>query len=147
MVSHHSRSFKWGMNHFWQGWIIPQTTIWLQTTPRACSAITLDIGTKIMNHGHHQWYSGPMMMMQIWIWYSIILGVWAMSDRGGSPRRPLYDHKYTPDIPSCYPGYCNKEFLQLWTLSVVLGSKDDNPGIDMVSHRSISVIWGMYNVG
>ena len=148
ILSHHSMSVIWGMYYVWHWWIIPQITTWPQTTPRTCSAVTLDIGTKIMKHGPHQWCSGPMMMMQVWICYPTILGVWTASDMGGSPHRLHHmTINYTPDILSCYPGYCIKEFLQLWTLSVVLRSKDDNPGMNMVSHHSISVIWGMDNGG
>ena len=50
---------------------------------------------------------------------------------------------YTLDTLSCYPGYWNTGFLELWSSSLVLGSKDNNPDMYMISYHSISVIWGM----
>jgi hypothetical protein len=69
------------------------------------SAVTLDIGTKKLNHGPHQWCSGPRMVMQVeydippfYGYYirhvSCLTGVDHPTDHGMIPN-------YTPDILIC----------------------------------------------
>ena len=71
--------------------ITPQSTVWPPTT---CSAVTQVFGIKSLNHGPHQWCSGPRMMVHGWIFYPTIS--WAlyeactMSDRSGSPHSPQH---------------------------------------------------------
>ena len=60
-------------------------------------------------------------------------------DHGGTSN-------YTPYILSCYPGYWNQEFLEPWTSSVMWWSKDNDWGMDIISHCIMSVIWVMGHV-
>ena len=100
MLSHCFMSVIWVMKYVWHGWITLQTTTWPQTTPQTCSTVTLDIGTKSLNNDPHQWCSGPMIMMQVWIYYPTISWVlyqsWSTSARGGSPHKPHHDHTLHP---------------------------------------------------
>ena len=168
-----------------------------------------------MNHGPHQWCSGPRMMVQIWIYnptvyecymrygpyltgvdYPTDYGMtsnyfihtqllpWVLESRawtidlinGGVVQGwwhrywytiPLFHEcymrngscltwvghltrhdmtsNYSPDILSCYPGYWNQD-LEPCSSPVVWWSKNDDTGMDMLSHCFMSVIWGMHHV-
>ena len=115
-------SVIWGIDHIWQGWITPQTTTWPHTTPWTYSAVTLDIRTRSFNNVPHQWYSGPSMMMQVWIWYCIIpwvlYGACTTSDRGGSPHRPHHDHKLHPGQTQLLPWILEESRIS-WTMLLV----------------------------
>ena len=54
------------MNLVWQGRITLQITIWPQTTPQTCSAVTLVFRIKSLNHGPYQWCSGARMIIPVW---------------------------------------------------------------------------------
>ena len=49
---------------------------------------------------------------------------------------------YTQDILSDYPGFRDGEHKQ-YTSSVVYWDKEDDAGMDMLSHYFMSVVWGM----
>ena len=59
------------------------------------SAVTLDVGTNILNHVPCQWYSGTRMITYELIWYHTILWVLykaiSMSDTLGSLNGALHD--------------------------------------------------------
>ena len=122
MPSHRPRSVIWGMDHIWHGWITPQTTTWLLTTPRPYSAVTLDIGTKSFNNDPHQWYSVPIIIMQVWIYYPTTLGVlyeaWTMYDRGGSSHLLPHDHKLYPRHAQVLPWILEP---RAWTMVLISG--------------------------
>ena len=101
----------------------PQTTAWPQTTPMTYSAVTLDIVTKIVNHGHCQWCSGASMMTRVWIWYPTILWVlckaWTTSDRRGSPHIPPHDHRLHPRFTQLLPWIFKPRVS--WTIDLING--------------------------
>ena len=114
-------SVVWGMDHIWQAWIASQTTAWSLTTVRTYSAVTLDVGTRSLNHRPHQWYSGLRMMVQIWICYRTILWVlcevWTISDRFGSPHRLRHDLQLLPWHTQLLP--CILEPRASWTMYLI----------------------------
>ena len=76
-----------GVNH-------PHTYGWPPTMPNECSAVTLVLGPKSLNHASHQCYSDPKMMNSSLICYPTVLWILyeaCTSDRGGSPHIPLND--------------------------------------------------------
>ena len=119
MLSHCFMSVIWGMNYVWQRWITPQTTVWPQTTPRTCSAVTLDIGTKSLNHAHlircavivvQGWgYLDGYDMQPFYEFYMrhgpCLTGVYHPTDHSMNPN-------YTPDMLRCYPGYWKNQELE-----------------------------------
>ena len=88
-------------------WICYPTVIWVlyevwttSPIPQTCSAVILGFVTKSLNHGRHQWCSGPRMMIQVGICYTTV--IWVLyeacttSDRDRSPHRPLYNLELHP---------------------------------------------------
>jgi len=117
MVSHHFMSVTLGMDYIWQGWIIPQTTAWPHTTHGTYPDVALVTGTKSLNHGPHQWCSGPRIMTLEWIchptiWW-VLYGSKTMSDRGRSPHRPPHDYKLYPRHAQILPWILK---LGTWTM-------------------------------
>ena len=98
----------WGMDYVWQGWITPQITIWLPTTPQICSDVMKGFLAKSLNYRPCQWCSGQMMMIPVWTCYPTVIWVvymrqGAMSDRGGPPHRPQYDFQLHPGHAQLLP--------------------------------------------
>ena len=144
-------SVIWGMHHVWQGWITPQTTVWLPTTPQTySSAVNLDIRTRRLNHT-----SG--VVVQGW-WYRYGYGspLFRKCYLRHGPLLTGVDHptddsmisNYNPDMRSYYPDFRNEEF-EPCTLSVVWLSNNNDAGMDMVSHHLwvLYQLWTMFDRG
>jgi len=138
MLCNDFMSVIWGMNLIWQGWITPPTTAWLPTTPPTYSTVTLDTGTKSLNHAQHQWCSFWHMRTQVMVFSSavaiVVQGWWYIDGYDIQqfykyymkhiPRLSGVDHpvyynmtsNYTNDILSWYPGYWKNQDLEPWHL-------------------------------
>ena len=65
-------SVIWGIDHVQHVWITLHTTSWPQTAPQICSAVTLVLGSKSLNHAPHQCCSGQRIMMHVLICYPTV---------------------------------------------------------------------------
>ena len=110
---------------------------------QTCSSVTLVFRIKSLNHGPHQWCSSLRTMTQVWICYPTVNECYMRHELHLAGVDHLIDHhmttKYTPDILSYYPGYWIQE-LEPWSSSVLWWSKDNDAGMDMVSHHFMNVI-------
>ena len=77
-------SVIWGMDNVWQRRATINIISRTPTTPQTCLAFVLLFVIKRLNHSPHQWYSGPRIIIHVWIFYLIVLWVlneaWATSD-------------------------------------------------------------------
>ena len=106
-----------GMDRVWQGWITQHTTKQPPTTPWTCSAVTLLLRPKSLNHAPHQSCSGTRTMTQVWICcptMSWVFGeVWITFDRSWSPHRPQYYLQLHPWHTQMVPWFSKR---RTWTM-------------------------------
>jgi len=122
MLSHHFMSIISVIKYGCQGWIIPQTKLWSHTTTKTYLAVTLNIGTKSLDHGPRHWYWGPRTITQVWKCYPTIS--WVLyeecntSNGCRSPPRLQYDHKLHPGHNQLLPWILEP---RAWTMDLISG--------------------------
>ena len=111
------------------------------------SDVTLDIGTRSLNH------TSGVEVQGWWCRYGYGNPLFNKCYMRHGPRLTWVDHttdhiimsNYNPDMVSYYPSFWNDE-LQLWTSLMVWWYKDNDAGMYMLSRCFRSVIWVMQYV-
>ena len=113
------------------------------------SIVTLDIGTKRLNHVPHQWCSYPRVMMQAEVSYPTILWMlheaWTMSDVIGSSHRQRQDLQLHPIHTHLLPKILE---TRAWTMDLISGVVVQEwwRRYGYAIQPFMSVIWGMDHV-
>ena len=146
----------WRMyDHIWKVWNMSKVISLPPTTPQTCCSNVILVfwpRLKIETCTSTMWYSGPRMMMQVWIYYPTVTWVLscacAMHDRCEICQRS--HHPFQP-----HPKYAAQLSYSYWSLlrlksAPLLGGVLIQGGpcisLDILSHCYRGIVWCMVNI-